>query len=168
MPTRQVEIAGAAHVVLDSRRVRHLDPHEGSGSVLVGTHHPGIDRDRPLRAFGMVGVAAQLIEDPGPGSITRPASMPVIDGLPVSIDRRQVPPGQATAGSPEHPVEHGPVISPPPALTRLAGQQRLQPGPLLVGQIMAIQHGPGLQHPPTMIYGTRSSRGGSDPPGQGQ
>jgi integrase/recombinase XerC len=29
MPARQVEIAGAAHTVLDSRRVRHLDPHEG-------------------------------------------------------------------------------------------------------------------------------------------
>jgi hypothetical protein len=31
------------------------------------------------------------------------------------------------------------------------GQQWLQPVPLLVRQIMAIKHSPGLPHPPTMI-----------------
>jgi hypothetical protein len=42
----------------------------GTGGVLVGADHPGVDRDRPLRALLVVGVAAQLIEDHGPGTVT--------------------------------------------------------------------------------------------------
>jgi hypothetical protein len=41
----------------------------GTGGVLVGADHPGIDPDRPLGAFGPVGVAAQLVEDKHPRAI---------------------------------------------------------------------------------------------------
>ena len=41
----------------------------GTGGVLMGAYHPGIDPDRPLRALVLVGVAAQLVQDPHPGAI---------------------------------------------------------------------------------------------------
>src|SRR5215212_7477013 len=85
--------------------------------------------------------------------------MPVVDGLPRPVVRGYVAPWQTTAGPPEHPVDHRAVIGPPATPLRLlAGQQRLQPGPFLVGQIVSIEHTDGLPHPPVKIRGTRSSR----------
>ena len=50
------------------------------------------------------------------------------------------------------------MIHPPPTPTRrLIGQQRLQPGPFLVSQIMTMQHRLGLPHPVVKIRGTRSN-----------
>jgi hypothetical protein len=51
----------------------------------------------------------------------------------------------------------------------LAGQQRFQQGPFLVGQIVTIEHPLGLPHPPIKIRGTRSSPGacGVEPDGAG-
>src|SRR4051794_2284608 len=84
--------------------------------------------------------------------------MPVVDGLPTPERCRHVPPRDTTAGPPEHPVEHCAVIRPPPTATRgLVRQQRLQTGPLLVGQIMKMQHQKDLPHPALKIRGTRSS-----------
>jgi hypothetical protein len=34
--------------------------------VLVGADHSGVDPDRPLRAFGRVGVTAELVENSHP------------------------------------------------------------------------------------------------------
>jgi hypothetical protein len=52
------------------------------------------------------------------------------------------------------------VISPPTTPTRRPiGQQRLQPSPFLVGQVMAIKHTQDLPHPPGLIHGTRPSPG---------
>src|SRR3954453_16917527 len=92
--------------------------------------------------------------------------MPVRDGLPASERRRHVPPRDTTTGPPEHPVEHRAVIGPPPTPTRdLVGQQRFQTSPFRIGQIVSMQHPPGLQHPALKIRGTRSSRhpGPTDP-----
>jgi hypothetical protein len=47
----------------------------------------------------------------------------------------------------------GPTTTPPRASV---GQQRLQPSPFLIGQIMAIQHDQDLPHPKAAIHGTRS------------
>ena len=50
------------------------------------------------------------------------------------------------------------MISPPATPTGgLVRQQRLQPSPFLVGQVMAIKHKQDLPHPPTEIHGTRPS-----------
>lgn len=52
------------------------------------------------------------------------------------------------------------MISPPATPTGgLVRQQRLQPSPFLVGQVMAIKHKQDLPHPPTEIHGTRPSGG---------
>src|SRR3954467_2683323 len=84
--------------------------------------------------------------------------MPVRDGLPASERGRHIPPRDTTAGPPEHPVEHRAVIGPPPTTTRdLVGQQRLHPGPFRIGQIVSMQHPPGLPHPALKIRGTRSN-----------
>jgi len=49
------------------------------------------------------------------------------------------------------------VIDPPPTTTRdLVGQQRFQTSPFRIGQIVSMQHPPGLPHPALKIRGTRS------------
>src|SRR3954453_21471842 len=84
--------------------------------------------------------------------------MPVRNGLPASERRRHIPPRDTTTGPPEHPVEHHTVIDPPPTTTRdLVGQQRFQTSPFRIGQIVSMQHPPGLPHPALKIRGTRSS-----------
>jgi hypothetical protein len=61
------------------------------------------------------------------------------------------------------------VIGPAPTPLRfLTGQQRLQPGPFLVGQIMTIEHADGLPHPLIKIRGTRSDMEGVPVKGQGE
>src|SRR3954471_9941317 len=83
--------------------------------------------------------------------------MPVRDGLPAAERRRHIPPRDTTTGPPEHPVEHHTVIDPPPTTTRdLVGQQRFQTSPFRIGQIVSMQHPPGLPHPALKIRGTRS------------
>lgn len=42
----------------------------GTGGVLMGSNHCAVHTDRPVRAFGHVGVAAQLVEDPGQGAVS--------------------------------------------------------------------------------------------------
>src|SRR5215213_1230585 len=89
--------------------------------------------------------------------------MPVRDGLPASERGRHIPPRDTTTGPPEHPVEHRAVIGPPPTTTRdLVGQQRFETNPFRIGQIVSMQHPPGLPHPALKIRGTRSS--GADAP----
>src|SRR5215203_3285167 len=83
--------------------------------------------------------------------------MPVVDGLPVPVVRWHVAPRKPAPGPPQHPVDYRAVIGPPAtALRGLIGQQWLQPGPLLIGQIVTIEHADGLPHPPFKIRGTRS------------
>ena len=60
-------------------------------------------------------------------------------------------------------------MGPPPTATRgLVRQQRLQPGPFLVGQIMTMQHQKDLLHPALKIRGTRSDMEGGLSSGQGE
>jgi len=41
----------------------------GTGGVLMGTDHPGVDPDRPSWSLVLVGVPTQLVEDPYPSAI---------------------------------------------------------------------------------------------------
>ena len=41
----------------------------GTRGVLMGSDHPAVHTDRPVRAFGHIGVATQLIQDPGQGAV---------------------------------------------------------------------------------------------------
>lgn len=42
----------------------------GTSGVLMGSDHPAVHPDRPVRTVSQVGVAAQLLEDPDQGAIT--------------------------------------------------------------------------------------------------
>ena len=54
------------------------------------------------------------------------------------------------------------MIGPPATATRdLVGQQRFQTSPFRIGQIVSMQHPPGLPHPALKIRGTRSSAAGA-------
>jgi hypothetical protein len=74
---------------------------------------------------------------------------------------RQVTPGRPGPDPPKHSIEDQPVVRPAATSTRTpVGQQRLQPGPFPVGQVMAIKHEEDLPHPLTVIHGTRPSVAG--------
>ena len=103
----------------------------------------------------------------GPGS--SPRSRPLTSGdagYTRSSSSRTAPADPATGTPPgpvEDPVDHQPVIIPPVPLPRMTRQQRLQPHPLRIGQIMPFQpviiHGAIQPKRPMKIYGTRPSRG---------
>jgi hypothetical protein len=64
-----------------------------------------------------------------------------------------------THSPPQHPGDHRSMIGPPPTPTRrLVGQQRLQPRPLFLSQIMTTVHRNDLPHPSQKIHGTRPNR----------
>ena len=42
----------------------------GTGGVLMGADHSAVHPDRPVRAFGHVGAAPQLVQDPSQGAVT--------------------------------------------------------------------------------------------------
>ena len=85
--------------------------------------------------------------DPGssPRSHRRTSGDAVHQPLPVPEPLRQIPPRVARTGPVEDPVNHQPVIIPPVPLPRMPGQQRLQPRPLIIRQVMPLQ--PVLIHP---------------------
>ena len=41
----------------------------GTRGVLMGSDHPAVHTDRPVRAFSHVGVAAQFVEDASQGAV---------------------------------------------------------------------------------------------------
>jgi hypothetical protein len=83
--------------------------------------------------------------------------MPVVDGLPVPVGGRQVPPRRPCPSPPEHSVDHLPVIGPVPASSRRpVRQQRRQPIPLGIGQIMTIMYQLWVTHLSIKIRQTRS------------
>src|SRR5687767_1621965 len=82
--------------------------------------------------------------------------MPAVQGAEVSVAGRHIPPRSPGPGPPQNPVDHLPVIEPPaPAARRPVRQQRLQPRPFGIGQVMPSEHGPGLPDPPAKIRETR-------------
>src|SRR3954464_3242543 len=82
--------------------------------------------------------------------------MPAVQGAEVPVAGRHIPPRSSSPSPPQNPVDHLPVIEPPaPAARRPVRQQRLQPRPFGIGQVMPIEHGPGLPDPPAKIRETR-------------
>src|SRR6266566_686082 len=82
--------------------------------------------------------------------------MPSIDGFLVPVAGRKITPGSASPGPPQHAVDDQPVIHPPAATPRRPiRQQRLQPHPFPIGQIMTIKHDKVLPAHPLKIHETR-------------
>ena len=42
----------------------------GTGGVLMGADYCAVHPDRPVRAFGHIGLSAQRVEDPSQGAVT--------------------------------------------------------------------------------------------------
>jgi len=108
--------------------------------------HCRIRRDRPRLPLRLVAPGPQAVQDLLPRPVPRPATMPVIDGLPVPVLRGQVTPRAARPAPEQDPVDHHAVVIPAATLPRVRRQQRLQPRPLLIAQIMPIQ--PIISHRP--------------------
>src|SRR6516162_1842188 len=107
--------------------------------MLMRPHHRGVGRDRPRPARGLVAPGPQPVQDHLPGPVPGPAAMPVIDRLPVAEAFRQVAPRAPGPGPEEDPVDHQPVIIPPVPLPRMPRQQRLQPRPFHITEVMPPQ-----------------------------
>src|SRR3954451_10255468 len=88
--------------------------------------------------------------------------MPPMQSSEVPVAGRHIPPWRPGPGPPQDPVDHLPVIVPPAAAARRpVRQQRLQPDPLRISQIVTIEHRPGLPTPPAKIGETRPSTASS-------
>ena len=120
----------------------------GAGRVLVGADHRGVYPDDPLALLVAVTTGSQTIEHQHPGAVRRPPPVPVVDGLPVAVGRRQVPPRTARTSPPQNAIDHLPVVDPLPTPARSpVRQKRFHLAPFLIAQVMTIMHAPGLPHP---------------------
>ena len=88
-------------------------------------------------------------EDLLPGAVALPAAKQPVHGLPGPIAGRHVPPRRPGPGPPADPVDQL-AFAPGgwPAGLDALGQQRLQPGPLLVGQVSSSHAGSISRTPP--------------------
>jgi hypothetical protein len=128
----------------------------GPGSVLVRPGHRGIHADLPGDQALGVGLGLQGGENPPPGAVALPAPEQPVHRLPGPVAGGHVPPRRAGAGPPADPVDEL-AFAPGrwPARLLAGGQQRLQPGPLLVGQVSSSHTGSISRDPPT--FETRPS-----------
>src|SRR3954466_1237554 len=87
--------------------------------------------------------------------------MPPVQGPEVPVAGWNTPPRRSRPGPPQDPVDHLPVIVPPTSPTRRpVRQQRLQPRPPCISQIVSIEHKTGLPRRPVKIGETRPSSTG--------
>ena len=104
--------------------------------MLMRSHDRGVDLGTPVEISGRVRVGLQPLLDPCPGAIGFPAGEPVVAGFRRSVAFRDLIPLRAIVDPPQDPIDHLPVITPPPTTLEHHGrQQRLQPLPLLISQI---------------------------------
>ena len=68
-------------------------------------------------------------------TLVGPSSEPAVDGLPATVQLGHVTPWRAVVEDPEHAVEHGAMIGPPPAASLLR-KERLDAFPAVVGELV--------------------------------
>ena len=114
-----------------------------SGSMVVHVargsldHVRGIDAHRPVDLPGGIRGGLQRGQDPRPDTGTLPAPEPPIQTLPGRVRLGHVPPGRPGPHPPPDPVDDLPFCPlGRPSTTRLRGQNRLQPRPLRVAEIV--------------------------------
>ena len=99
-------------------------------------HDAGIDLGIPVQVPGCVRVCLQLLLDLRPGAVLFPPGEPVVAGFAWPVTIRDLLPLRAVRDSPQDPVDHLPVITPPATTLRPhARKQRFQPCPFLISQI---------------------------------
>lgn len=103
--------------------------------MLVRADDGGVDRDVPVDLTRRIGCGLDLLEQPLPGTVGGPQAMAFIDGLPRAEPFGQVTPLHAGPHPVQNPVDHLPVIPPPPTTLVADRQERPQPFPLGIRQI---------------------------------
>ena len=111
--------------------------------------------------LGLIAPGPQPAQDLLPGPVQRPAAMPVIDGLPVPVPLRQVPPRAAGPGPEQDPVDHHPVIVPPAPLPAhragIIGSSRCHSSSVRSCRFRRSSTRTDLHQADPKIYGTRPS-----------
>ena len=102
----------------------------------MGSGHRGVHADLPGdQPFG-VGSGRQGGEDLAPGAVALPAAKQPVHRLPRPVAGRHIPPRRPGPGPPADPIDQLPLAPGGwPAGLLAGGQQRLQPGPLFVGEV---------------------------------
>ena len=128
----------------------------GPGGVLMGAGDGGVDADVPGDQPLGVRLGLQAGEDALPGAVALPAAKQPIDGLPGPVAGGHIPPRRPGPGPPADPVDQL-AFAPGgwPARLDALGQQRRQPGPLLVGEVSTSHAGSISRDTPT--FETRPS-----------
>ena len=107
-----------------------------SGRMLVRPADGGIDIHLPVDQPGRIRSGLQRRDEHGPHPGPLPTAKQPIDRLPWPVPRRQIPPRRTRPDPPADPIDQLPTR--PHHRTTTSGhlrQQRLQYGPLLIGQI---------------------------------
>src|SRR4029453_1021091 len=131
-------------------------PFAGASGVLVGAGDGGVHADLPGDQPLGVGLSLQGGEDPLPAAVTLPAPKQPIPRLPWAVAGGYVPPRCPRPGAPADPVDQL-AFAPPgwPAGLPARGEQRLQPGPLLISEVPSSHARSISRDPPT--FETRPS-----------
>src|SRR5205823_2503008 len=110
--------------------------------VLVRSDDAAIDElDVPVHRPGRVRLPLDGREDPVPEPGLPPAPEPAVHRRPRAVPLRQVAPGRPGPLAPQDAVDDPPMVRVWPARLRpLRRQERLQPLPLLVGQLSSMAH----------------------------
>lgn len=106
----------------------------GTGGMLMSPADRGIDVHLPRDQPRSIGPALQRSQNPGPHALTLPAPEQPIDGLPVPVLNRKIPPRHTSPHAPPHPVDQQTPIANRTPQPR-DRQQRLQHRPLLIRKI---------------------------------
>jgi len=104
-------------------------------------HRPIHELDAPVHLPSLVPMLLDGREDPIPDPGLAPPPEPAVHRRPRAIPLRQIAPGRARPLSPDDGVDDPPMLHVRSAPLRSLGrQQRLQPFPLLVGQLSSMAH----------------------------
>ena len=102
-------------------RVREIDDDEG--------------RRLPSQAADRIVTDLKVLQQPGPRAVGFPPGEPLVDRLPRPIARRQVPLRSPGPQTPQHSVDHLPVVPPRPPSTTQRRQERSCPLPRRIRQL---------------------------------
>lgn len=115
-------------------------PFTGASGVLMGPADRGIDRHCPLHGSDRVVPDLGFFQQTGPGAVRFPASEPLVDRLPRPIAFREITPRSTGPQTPQHPVDHLPMITPRAPTTVNTRQQGSYPLPRHICQLATTHH----------------------------
>src|SRR3954452_7774641 len=128
------------------------EPPFSGGGLLVSPDQGGIKHQ-----ILVVRIARQALKDPLPDPLLGPAREALMHALPLAVALRKVAPACPRAQHPQDRVDEQPVVLAGPAgIAGLARQNALDPTPLHLCQLVALDHRSVPNHPTRNAMNQRS------------